>query len=117
MLAQGPAYRTRSWKWPNTSASSSLLLTAGSAKDEAESTKNAAKPMTAETEAGAVEGATDSEEMTAEDFDLAFEVAMAIAAECAGARKVSLTVYRRPATSSGGSVADRRSAVVASLVR
>ena len=117
MLAQGPAYRARSWRWPNMPASSSLLFTAGSAKDEAESANHATEPMTAEAGAGVVEGATDSAEMTAEDFDVAFEVAMAIAAESVGAGKVGLTVYRRPATSSGGSAADRRTAVVASSVR
>ncbi|CAM9472190.1 unnamed protein product [Laminaria digitata] len=114
MLAQGPAYRARSWKWPNTSTSSSLLLTAKPANDEAESTKNAAEPMAGEAGTGAAEeGATEPAEMTTEDFDLAFEAAMAITAESAGAGKV----YRRPATSSSGAAVGRSSAVVASLIR
>lgn len=68
-------------------------------------------------EAGATEGATDPAEMTTEDYDLAFEIAMAIATESTGAGKVGLTVYRRPATSSSGSATDRQSAVVAGLIR
>ena len=117
MLARGPAYRARSWKWPSTSTSSSRLLTAESTKDEAESANNAAEPMTGEAEAGAAKGATEPAEMTTEDFDLAFETAMAVATESAGAEKVVVRVYRRPATSSNGSAAGRRSAVVASLIR
>ena len=117
MLAQGPAYRARSWKWSNTSTPSSPLLTAESAKDEAESANNAAIPMTGEAEAEAAKGATEPAEMTTEDFDLAFETAMAIATEPAGAEKVVVRVYRRPATGACGSAAGRRSAVVASLIR
>lgn len=118
MLAQGPAYRARSWKWPNTSTSSSLLLTAESANDEAESTKNAVEPMAGEAGAGAAEeGATEPAEMTTEDFDLAFEAATVIAAESAGAGKVGVKVYRRPATSSSGAAVGRSSAVVANLIR
>ena len=73
--------------------------------------------MTGEAEAGAAKGATEPAEMTTEDFDLAFETAMAVATESAGAEKVVVRVYRRPATSSNGSAAGRRSAVVASLIR
>ena len=117
MLAQGPAYRARSWQWPSESAESALLLMAESAKDEAEPTKNAAESTTGTSEGGAAEDATETVEMTDEDFDLAFDAAMAVAAESPGSGKVDVTVYCRPMISSSGAGASRHPAVVASLFR
>lgn len=116
MLAQAPAYRARSWKWPDTS------VTFASA---AESAKNA--PDSAAGEAGARQAKVESEpvEMAAGSFGRAVNDANATSTASAEVGKVGITraenigvtVYGRPATKSVGSAADGHPAVVASLIR
>lgn len=112
MLTQAPAYRALSWSWPNASVALAPSPTPTPGKG-----KKAADSAAGKAGAGSAKGATEPGEMTAEELDRAFDVAMPIATASARTELVGLKVYRRPATSSSGSAADGHSAVVASMIR
>lgn len=111
MLRQAPAYRARSWKWPDTSA---VLADPAAAAGPA---KNVPQETSVEAGARSAKAEPKPAKMTAENFDCAFDAAMSFAAAPSVAAKVDTTIYRRPAISSSGSSADGRSAAVASLIR
>lgn len=104
MLMQAPAYRARSWKWP-------VASTSPPAPNAGEFTAGDAE------EAGPAKGREQPVDMTDEDLDRAFDVALAVTSAHARMGKVRVTVFRRPATGSSGSAADGHSAVVANLIR
>lgn len=104
ILMQGPAYRARSWKWP-------VASTSPSAPNAGEFSTGGVE------EAGPARGRGEPVDMTDEDLDRAFDVALAVTSAHAKMGKVRVTVFRRPATSSSGSAVDGHSAVVASLIR
>lgn len=104
MLTQGPAYRARSWKWPVASTSPPAPSASKLTRGEAE-------------EAGPAKGEEEPVEMTDEDLDRAFDVALAVTLAKNKIGKIRVSVFRRPVTSSSGSATEGNSMVVASLIR
>lgn len=116
MLTHGPAYRARSWRWPN--------ALAASARSPAAPAKNAPESTTMETtrttttETRSTQVATGTADKPAKDVDRTVDDDTAVVAPASARTGLAgLKVYRRPATSSSGSAGEGHSSVVASMIR
>lgn len=107
MLEQAPAFRARSWAWPDTvaaleTASENIAMVESPTREEGK---------------GLAKSAENPAEMTREELNCVLDSSMAVATSSEETGNANIMAFRRPAIASRGSTAGRRSGLLLSLVR